>query len=42
MHTEHTLTKHQKIIFDLINKSPEPMTDYSILFNVQQKDITAP
>jgi Fur family zinc uptake transcriptional regulator len=33
MHKEHTLTKNQQIIFDLIDKSPEPMKAYSILFN---------
>ena len=37
MHKEHTLTKNQQIIFDLIDKSPEPMKAYSILFNVQKK-----
>ena len=42
MHKEHTLTKNQKIIFDLIDKSPEPMKAYSILFNVQKKGINAP
>ena len=42
MHKEHTLTKNQQIIFDLINKSPEPMKAYSILFNVQKKGIKAP
>ena len=42
MHKEHTLTKNQKIIFDLIDKSPEPMKAYSILFNVQKKGIKAP
>ena len=31
------LSKNQKIIFDLIDKSPEPMKAYSILFNVQKK-----
>ena len=31
MHKEHTLTKNQQIIFDLIDKSPEPMKAYSIL-----------
>ena len=32
------LSKNQKIIFDLIDKSPEPMKAYSILFNVQKRD----
>ena len=35
------LSKNQKIIFDLIDKSPEPMKAYSILFNVQKKWIKA-
>ena len=42
MHKENTLTKNQQIIFDLIDKSPEPMKAYSILFNVQKKGIKAP
>ena len=42
MHKEHALTKNQQIIFDLIDKSPEPMKAYSILFNVQKKGIKAP
>ena len=36
MHKEYALTKNQQIIFDLIDKSPEPMKAYSILFNVQK------
>ena len=36
------LSKNQKIIFDLIDKSREPMKAYSILFNVQKKGIKAP
>ena len=42
MHKEHTLTKNQKIIFDLIDKSPEPLKAYTILYNVQKKGIKAP
>ena len=42
MHKEHTLTKNQQIIFDLIDKSPEPMKAYSILFNVQKKALKLP
>ena len=38
----HSLSKNQQIIFDLIDKSPEPMKAYSILFNVQKKGIKAP
>ena len=30
------LSKNQQIIFDLIDKSPEPLKAYSILFNVQK------
>ena len=36
------LSKNQKIIFDLIDKSSEPLKAYSILFNVQKKGIKAP
>ena len=42
MHKEYTLTKNQRIIFDLIDKSPEPLKAYSILHNVQKKGIKAP
>ena len=42
MHKENNLTKNQQIIFDLIDKSSEPMKAYSILFNVQKKGIKAP
>jgi Fur family zinc uptake transcriptional regulator len=37
MQKEYNLSKNQKIIFDLIDKSGEPMKAYSILFNVQKK-----
>ena len=36
----HNLSKNQKIIFDLIDKSGGPMKAYSILFNVQKSDYT--
>ena len=36
------LSKNQQIIFDLIDKSPEPLKAYAILFNVQKKGIKAP
>ena len=36
------LSKNQQIIFDLIDKSPEPLKAYTILFNVQKKGIKAP
>ena len=42
MHKEHNLSKNQQIIFDLIDKSPEPLKAYTILFNVQKKGINAP
>ena len=42
MHKENNLSKNQQIIFDLIDKSPEPMKAYAILFNVQKKGIKAP
>jgi Fur family zinc uptake transcriptional regulator len=42
MQKEYNLSKNQKIIFDIIDKSGEPMKAYSILFNVQKKGIKAP
>ena len=42
MHKENTLSKNQQIIFDLIDKSSEPLKAYTILFNVQKKGINAP
>ena len=42
MEKQYNLSKNQKIIFDLIDKSPEPLKAYSILFNVQKKGINAP
>ena len=42
MNKMHNLSKNQQIIFDLIDKSPEPLKAYSILFNVQKKGIKAP
>ena len=38
----HSLSKNQQIIFDLIDKSPEPLKAYTILYNVQKKGIKAP
>ena len=32
-----SLSKNQQIIFDLIDKSSEPLKAYTILFNVQKK-----
>ena len=42
MHKEKNLSKNQRIIFDLIHKSSEPLKAYTILFNVQKKGIKAP
>ena len=42
MEKQHNLSKNQKIIFDLIDKSRGPMKAYSILFNVLKKGIKAP
>ena len=42
MHKENNLSKNQQIIFDLINKSSEPLKAYTILFSVQKKGIKAP
>ena len=42
MYKENTLSKNQQIIFDLINKSSEPLKAYTILFSVQKKGIKAP
>ena len=37
-----TLTRNQQIVFDIINKSSEPLKAYTILSNVQKKGINAP
>ena len=42
MHKEINLSKNQQIIFDIIDKSSEPLKAYAILFNVQKKGIKAP
>ena len=42
MYKENNLSKNQQIIFDLINKSSEPLKAYTILFSVQKKGIKAP
>ena len=42
MHKENSLSKNQQIIFDLIDRSPEPLKAYTILYNVQKKGINAP
>jgi Fur family transcriptional regulator, zinc uptake regulator len=42
MQKQESLSKNQKIIFDLIDQSSEPLKAYAILFNVQKKGIKAP
>ena len=42
MDKQQILSKNQQIIFDLIDKSSEPLKAYTILFNVQKKGIKAP
>ena len=42
MQKENILSKNQQIIFDIIDKSSEPLKAYAILFNVQKKGIKAP
>ena len=42
MYKENNLSKNQQIIFDLINKSSEPLKAYTILFSVQKRGIKAP
>ena len=42
MQKQHSLSKNQQIILDLIVKSSEPLKAYSILFNFKKKGINAP
>ena len=42
MQRQQNLTKNQKIILDIIEKSTEPLKAYSILSNVKKKGINAP
>ena len=42
MNKENYLSKNQQIVFDIIEKSSEPVKAYSILFNVKKKGIKAP
>ncbi len=42
MNKENNLSKNQQIVFDIIEKSREPVKAYSILFNVKKKGIKAP
>ena len=39
---QQNLSKNQKIVLDIIEKSVQPMKAYSILFNVQKKGLKAP
>ena len=39
---QQNLSKNQKIVLDIIEKSSQPMKAYSILFNVQKKVLKAP
>ena len=42
MQRQPNLTKNQKIVLDIIEKSTEPLKAYSILSNVKKKGINAP
>ena len=42
MQKQETLSRNQKIILDLIEKSDQPLKAYSILFDVKKKGINAP
>ena len=42
MQNQQVLTKNQKIVLDIIEKSSQPLTAYSILFDVKKKGINAP
>ena len=35
-----TLSKNQQIVLDIIEKAKGPLKAYSILFNVQKKELT--
>ena len=37
MQKEYNLSKNQQIVFDIIEKSSEPVKAYSILFNVKKR-----
>ena len=37
MQKQQNLSKNQKIVLDIIEKSAQPMKAYSILFNVPEK-----
>ena len=42
MNKENNLSKNQQIVFDIIEKSSEPVKAYSILSNVKKKGLKAP
>jgi len=42
IHRVNNLSKNQQIVFNLIEKSKEPLKAYSILSNVKKKGIKAP
>ena len=42
MQNLQVLTKNQKIVLDIIEKSSQPLKAYSILFDVKKKGINAP
>ena len=42
MQNKQVLTKNQKIVLDIIEKSSQPLKAYSILFDVKKKGINAP
>ncbi len=42
MYKENNLSKNQQIVFDIIEKSSEPVKAYSILSNVKKKGLKAP
>ena len=41
MQKQETLTKNQKIVLDIIEKSSQPLKSYSILYDVKKKGINA-
>ena len=41
MQNQQVLTKNQKIVLDIIEKSSQPLKAYSILFDVKKKGINA-
>ena len=42
MQNQQVLTKNQKIVLDIVEKSSQPLKAYSILFDVKKKGINAP